>query len=151
MSLNGYGPFTMNLALHFKLDGQGKHGDLNGEFHSGMVPPVHVVRKQIDRMLADARKQYPKLRPLTAAEMTERKLVERYGEAGRSVYVPGGDEFEPWPERKKKAPVRELVDALAGLLKLYVDLGNSGDAGNWNPEEEPEVIAARAVLAKVAP
>lgn len=38
---------------------------------------------------------------------------------------------------------REVLEA---LLSHYVSLVNSGDAGNWNPETEPEVIAARAEL-----
>jgi len=41
--------------------------------------------------------------------------------------------------------------ALHGLLEKYVSLINSGDAGSWNPEEESEVIAARAALAKSIP
>ncbi len=42
----------------------------------------------------------------------------------------------------------ELSAALAGMVERYTSLANSGDCGNWNPEEEPEVIAARAALAK---
>ena len=37
--------------------------------------------------------------------------------------------------------------ALEALLQHYVCLVNCGDCGNWNPEEEPVVIAARAALA----
>ncbi len=41
----------------------------------------------------------------------------------------------------------KLIDALEGMTKVYVDLINSGGApGSWNPEEQPEVIAARAAL-----
>jgi len=39
-----------------------------------------------------------------------------------------------------------LRDALKGLLDHYVRHANSGDAGNWDPEEEPEVIKARSAL-----
>lgn len=39
-----------------------------------------------------------------------------------------------------------LVKALEGLLDHYVQLVNSGDAGNWDPEKEPVVIAARHAL-----
>ncbi len=39
-----------------------------------------------------------------------------------------------------------LVGALKGLLTHYVDMANSGDAGFWDCEEEPVVIAARAAL-----
>ncbi len=44
-----------------------------------------------------------------------------------------------------------LVDALAQMTEHYVSLINSGDAGNWNPEEEPEVIKAREALKKALP
>jgi len=40
----------------------------------------------------------------------------------------------------------QMREALAGLLARYVGLVESGDAGNWDAEEEPEVIAARAAL-----
>lgn len=42
----------------------------------------------------------------------------------------------------------ELVAALKGILDRYVGVIISGDCGFWNPEEEPEVIAARAALSK---
>ena len=47
---------------------------------------------------------------------------------------------------KKVERVAELTDALSGLLTMYVGMVNSGDCGNWNPEEEKEVIAAREAL-----
>jgi len=40
----------------------------------------------------------------------------------------------------------ELRLALDSLLEYYVNMINSGDCGNWNPETEPEVIAARAAV-----
>lgn len=42
----------------------------------------------------------------------------------------------------------ELIAALRAITDHYVTLINSGDYGFWNPEEEAEVIAARAALAK---
>jgi hypothetical protein len=42
----------------------------------------------------------------------------------------------------------ELYEALQGMLDHYTTLINSGDAGNWDPEEEPQVIAAREALTK---
>ncbi len=39
-----------------------------------------------------------------------------------------------------------LVKALGDLLGHYTQLVNSGDAGNWDPETEPVVIAACAAL-----
>jgi hypothetical protein len=41
---------------------------------------------------------------------------------------------------------RQFREALEALLKRYVTLVESGDAGNWNCEEEPEVIFARNAL-----
>lgn len=41
-----------------------------------------------------------------------------------------------------------LREALVGLLGRYVGLVNCGDCGNWDPEREDAVIAARAALAK---
>lgn len=42
-----------------------------------------------------------------------------------------------------------LIKALEGLLANHVQLVSSGDCGNWNVEEEAEVIAARALLQAV--
>lgn len=44
-------------------------------------------------------------------------------------------------------------EALRALLEHYVQLVNCGDCGNWNPEEEAVVIAARValLLAEAAP
>lgn len=39
-----------------------------------------------------------------------------------------------------------LALALENLLSHYISLVVSGDAGNWNPEEEEEVINARRAL-----
>ncbi len=41
---------------------------------------------------------------------------------------------------------RRERDALQGILDRYVSLVNCGDCGNWDPEEEAMVKAARAVL-----
>lgn len=50
----------------------------------------------------------------------------------------------------RDAEVERLTQALDGMLCVYVSLVNSGDAGNWNPENEPEVKAARQALAPQA-
>ena len=42
-----------------------------------------------------------------------------------------------------------LAIALGVLLSRYTSLVYCGDCGNWNPELEEHVIAARAVLAAV--
>lgn len=41
-----------------------------------------------------------------------------------------------------------LLVALQSLTERYTRLVNCGDCGNWDPETEPEVIAARAAIAK---
>jgi hypothetical protein len=40
-----------------------------------------------------------------------------------------------------------LVSALIGMVEMYADLVNSGDAGFWDPEKVDEVKQARAALA----
>jgi hypothetical protein len=42
-----------------------------------------------------------------------------------------------------------LVKALDGMVNMYADLVNSGDAGFWDPEKVDEVIAARDALRSV--
>ena len=42
--------------------------------------------------------------------------------------------------------IKRLEEALEGTVRWIVDLANSGDAGFWNPEEQPEIIVARAAL-----
>jgi hypothetical protein len=51
---------------------------------------------------------------------------------------------------KDGGPVQEteLLAALKVLLDRYVSLINCGDCGNWDPETEAEVIAARAAIKK---
>ena len=44
------------------------------------------------------------------------------------------------------AEVQRLRDALTALLDHYVSLVASGDAGKWDAEQEPQVIAARRAL-----
>ncbi len=44
----------------------------------------------------------------------------------------------------------DLYEALAKLTEMYVQLAGSGDCGFWNPEEDPEVIAARSALLKAS-
>ncbi len=43
---------------------------------------------------------------------------------------------------------RELLASLKGMATMYCDLVEGSDAGYWNPEDEPEVKAARAAIAK---
>jgi hypothetical protein len=46
------------------------------------------------------------------------------------------------------AAAPDLLAALETFVSKYVEMVNSGDAGFWDPETEPKVIAARAALAK---
>ena len=46
------------------------------------------------------------------------------------------------------AAAPDLKTALADLLNHYVRLVECGDCGNWDAETEPEVIAARAAIAR---
>lgn len=46
------------------------------------------------------------------------------------------------------AAAPDILDALAGIIGIYVDLAESGDAGFWDAEKMPEVIAARSAIAK---
>ena len=46
------------------------------------------------------------------------------------------------------AAAPELLEALEGITKHYVDLVNSGDCGFWNPEEKLFVMDARAAIRK---
>ena len=46
------------------------------------------------------------------------------------------------------ASAPDLYKALDALLTRYVGLASSGDCGNWDPETEPEVIAARTLLSR---
>lgn len=46
------------------------------------------------------------------------------------------------------AAAPELLEALHDLLTRYVELVNCGDCGHWDPEQEDDVKAARAAIAK---
>jgi hypothetical protein len=46
------------------------------------------------------------------------------------------------------AAAPELLEALKAFTKMYVNMIKSGDCGNWNPEEDAEVIQARKAIAK---
>jgi len=43
--------------------------------------------------------------------------------------------------------IERLRAALEGLIKRHAELVESGDCGFWDVETEPEMIAARKVLA----
>jgi hypothetical protein len=60
-------------------------------------------------------------------------------------------EFSEKLERELNAAqqrIKRLEEALEGTVKWIVDLANSGDAGFWDVDEQPEIIAARDALKK---
>ena len=44
----------------------------------------------------------------------------------------------------------ELIKALEGMLKMYIQLVNCGDCGNWNPYEDKEVIASIKAMSEAS-
>jgi hypothetical protein len=46
------------------------------------------------------------------------------------------------------AAAPDLLASLEAVTKHYVDLINCGDCGNWNPEDEDPIKAARTAIAK---
>lgn len=48
-----------------------------------------------------------------------------------------------------EARLSRAVEALRMMTGHYVMLAGSGDCGNWDPEEESHVIAARRVLSEI--
>ena len=46
------------------------------------------------------------------------------------------------------AAAPDMYEALEGMIDMYTALINSGDCGNWDPEEDKEVIAARKSITK---
>ena len=44
---------------------------------------------------------------------------------------------------------KRLREALLNMTERYCDLINSGDAGNWNPEDDQPVISARLALSEM--
>jgi len=45
-----------------------------------------------------------------------------------------------------KSKVDPLKQALIGMVDMYTAMINSGDCGNWDPEGDKEVMAARVAL-----
>jgi len=76
------------------------------------------------------------------------KRLQRYDVApGWDLTDPTGDYCLSSDVTELEATNVELVKALEGFLEMYCQGVNCGDWGNWDPEEEDEVIAARKALA----
>lgn len=61
------------------------------------------------------------------------------------------DRLVPLPDEANArliAAAPDLLEALTTFVSQYVALVESGDAGCWDVEAEPKVIAARAAIAK---
>lgn len=75
-------------------------------------------------------------------ELVERLRVPAYWMSGSSE----GHEGENDAPRQAADRIEALEAALSTMTEHYVMLAGCGDCGNWNPEEEAEVISARAIL-----
>jgi hypothetical protein len=105
----------------------------------------------VERATAELRAE----RDLLVSQMGELRAERDRAEEEREVLRNERDSFalraadrHEWQDvaLKNQTRLERAEAALSGLLKRYTSLVNSGDCGNWNPEEEPEVIAARAAL-----
>lgn len=45
--------------------------------------------------------------------------------------------------------IHRVTECLSDMTEHYVALARCGDCGHWDPEKEPEVIAARKMIAEV--
>lgn len=79
------------------------------------------------------------VRTVDENSITVRKIATVHGEFG---------EAEKIANARLIAAAPELLEALKATLGKWVDLVESGDAGFWDAEEEPHVIAARAAIAR---
>lgn len=70
---------------------------------------------------------------------------------GSSTSLPPSRSHESAANARLIAAGPDLLAALTALLDRYTELVNCGDCGNWDPEKEVDVIAARAALSKAAP
>jgi hypothetical protein len=55
---------------------------------------------------------------------------------------------ETFANARMIAAAPDMYAALERMINLYVALVDCGDCGNWNPEEEMEVILARDAIRK---
>lgn len=73
-----------------------------------------------------------------------RKMGNGYAEPMIGDYDEAADEIE-----RLNGIIEEMADCLNDIADMYADIAHSGDCGSqWNPEEESEVMAARAMISK---
>lgn len=105
---------------------------------------AEAVKRSSPQGESEIEKMYEKIKPLVV------EMKSRYPE---NMNIEG---FEPALTSDIAEIVLKLLSAqqaengrvLKNLLKRYVDLANSGDAGFWDCETESEVIEARRLLSK---
>ena len=97
---------------------------------------IERLRKQRDDAQVRTSKWRSKCRD-AQAEIEQLRAALDDVEAAHETYC------KSWDMRKQ---MDRMKAALGKLLDHYTTLINSGDAGFWDPEEEPEVIEARAAL-----
>lgn len=100
----GYGPFHITLTLlgRIKRDGKSYEVEIGGPFELGEVPTKRVVRRELRKLIRNARSEWPSFKPLTATQVSKKLLAQHYGPLADSVWIPGMDTFEPWPARKAR-------------------------------------------------
>jgi hypothetical protein len=106
------------------------------------LPVVHAdYARQLERELAavtQEREMFEAKRKLLLDAAREAALRAHKAEAELALAAPYAEGLSDI--------ALERGEALQALLDHYLSLVNSGDAGNWDPEAEEVVIAARAAL-----
>jgi len=77
------------------------------------------------------------------------KRYNFYGEDSYEMEHPRGDFVEYEDAARIIAQRDRLAEASKKFLNKYIDFIDSGDAGNWDPRTEPEVIALHAALTEL--
>ncbi len=80
-------------------------------------------------------------------ELTSDSLPGRNTIATMAAWLPHAEE-EQRANARLIAAAPCLLEALRMMTSHYCNLVRSGDAGNWEPDAEPEVMQARAAIAK---
>ena len=78
-----------------------------------------------------------------------KRKVYTDGNGSKHILVEGLGEYSPKADHDRlKADKAELVDVIKQLDKHYCELVDSGDAGNWNPNDEEIIKLARKLIQK---